>query len=125
MQLLENKWALITGSSRGIGQQIALGLAERKCNIVVHGRDIAHVQHTLELLRPSGVQVHAVAGELATAEGVQAVIDGVGQGPGSVDILYNNAAVQNPWKPLWDITAEDWLPTFQINLFAVIRLCTA
>jgi short-subunit dehydrogenase len=38
MKLLENKWALITGSSRGIGQQIALGLAERKRNISVHAR---------------------------------------------------------------------------------------
>ena len=38
MKLLENKWALVTGASRGVGQQIALGLAERKCNIIVHGR---------------------------------------------------------------------------------------
>jgi short-subunit dehydrogenase len=35
MKQLENKWALITGSSRGIGQQIAIGLAQLKCNIIV------------------------------------------------------------------------------------------
>lgn len=38
MKLLENKWAFVTGSSRGIDQQIALGLARRKFNIIVHGR---------------------------------------------------------------------------------------
>ena len=38
MKLLEGKWALVTGSSRGIGLQVARGLAERKCNLVVHGR---------------------------------------------------------------------------------------
>ena len=37
MRRLENKWALVTGSSRGIGQQIAWGLAERGCNVIVHG----------------------------------------------------------------------------------------
>ncbi len=40
MKLLENKWALVTGSSRGVGQQIALGLAERGCNIIVYERAI-------------------------------------------------------------------------------------
>ncbi|HYF64897.1 MAG TPA: SDR family NAD(P)-dependent oxidoreductase, partial [Herpetosiphonaceae bacterium] len=35
--MLGGKWALVTGSSRGIGQQIALGLAQRGCNVIVHG----------------------------------------------------------------------------------------
>jgi NAD(P)-dependent dehydrogenase (short-subunit alcohol dehydrogenase family) len=125
MQLLEYKWALVTGSSRGVGQQIALGLARRKCNVVVHGRDMEHLQNTLNLLEPLGVDVHAVAGDLATTDGVQAVIDGVRQGPTRADILYNNAAIQNQWKPIWDITLDEWLHSFQINLFAMIALCTA
>ena len=125
MQLLEHKWALVTGSSRGVGQQIVRGLAQRKCNVIVHGRDLEHLQNTLNLLEPLGVNVHAVAGELATAAGVQALIDGVRQGPGHVDILYNNAAIQNPWKPIWDITMDEWLHSFQINLFAMIALCNA
>lgn len=125
MQLLEHKWALVTGSSRGVGQQIARGLAQRKCNVIVHGRDMEHLQNTLNLLEPLGVEVHAVAGDLATAEGVQGIIDGVRQGPGHVDILYNNAAIQNPWKLIWDITMDEWLHSFQINLFAMIALCNA
>jgi NAD(P)-dependent dehydrogenase (short-subunit alcohol dehydrogenase family) len=125
MQLLEHKWALVTGSSRGVGQQIVRGLAQRKCNVIVHGRDMEHLQNTLNLLEPLGVEVHAVAGDLATAAGVQALIDGVRQGPGHVDILYNNAAVQNPWKLVWDTTMDEWLHTFQINLFALIALCNA
>ena len=57
MQLVEEKWALVPGSSRGIGQQIALGLAQRKCNLIVHGRDIDHVQEPITLLESSHVQV--------------------------------------------------------------------
>ena len=125
MRLLEGKWALVTGSSRGIGQQIARGLAGRKCNVVVHGRKPENTAGTLELLKPSGVQVHSVSGDLSGREGIEAVIDGVRSGPGHVDILYNNAGVMCAWKPIWEVTAEEWLDIFQINLLAMIALCNA
>jgi NAD(P)-dependent dehydrogenase (short-subunit alcohol dehydrogenase family) len=125
MKLLTNQWALITGSSRGVGQKIAIGLAERQCNIIVHGRTLANATETLRLLEPFGVQTHAVAGELASPAGVQAIIAAVKAGPNRVDILYNNAAIQNPWKEIWDIPQEDWQLSFQVNLFAMIQLCNA
>lgn len=125
MKLLRGKWALVTGSSRGIGQQIAKGLAERNCNVVVHGRKPENTARTLELLKSSGVQVHSVSGELSHREGIQSVIDGVRSGPGYVDILYNNAGVMSAWKPIWEVTAAEWLAIFQVNLLAVIALCNA
>ena len=125
MILLENKWALVTGSSRGIGRQIAMGLAKHRCNVIVHGRTMEHTVETLQKLKEYPVQTYAVAGDLGTMEGVEAVIQGVRQGPGYVDILYNNAAIQNEFKPIWEITYEEWLHTFQVNLFAVIALCNA
>lgn len=125
MILLENKWALVTGSSRGIGQQIALGLAQRKCNIIVHGRKPENLQKTLELLKEYPVQTYSIFGELSSAEEVNSIIEQTGKAPGAVDILYNNAAIQNPWKSIWEITRQEWLETFQINLFSVIELCNA
>lgn len=125
MKLLENKWALVTGSSRGIGQQIVLGLAKRKCNIIVHGRTLDHTAGTLNKLKEYKIQTYAVSGELDTKEGIESIIQGVKKGPGHVDILYNNAAIQNPWKEIWNITLEDWWHTFQVNLFAMIALCNA
>ncbi len=125
MIFLENKWALVTGSSRGIGRQIALGLAGRKCNVIVHGREAGHAKETLRLLRAAGVRTHSVAGDLETSEGVEAVVRGVRAGPGPVDILYNNAAVQNEWMPVWKIPLEEWRRIFQVNLFAVVALCNA
>ncbi len=125
MKLLENKWALVTGSSRGIGQQIALGLAQRKCNVIVHGRVAGNTAKTLELLKAYPVQTYAVAGELDNAAGVEAIIRGVKAGPGSVDILYNNAAIQNKWQSIWEISLDVWLESFWINLFSMVRLCNA
>jgi NAD(P)-dependent dehydrogenase (short-subunit alcohol dehydrogenase family) len=125
MRLLEGKWALVTGSSRGIGQQIAIGLAGRKCNIIIHGRQAGHTDATLKLLQPYGVKTHVVHGELSSREGIQAVIDGVHGAPGHVDILYNNAAIQGQWKPIWDVTPEEWMAIFQVNLIAMIQLCNA
>jgi NAD(P)-dependent dehydrogenase (short-subunit alcohol dehydrogenase family) len=125
MKLLQNKWALVTGSSRGIGQQIALGLAQRRCNVIVHGRTEVHTAHTLELLKPYDIQTHVVAGELGNAEDVQAIIRAVKEHPGRVDILYNNAAVQSKWTTIWEFTEADWLESFSVNLFSMIALCNA
>jgi len=125
MQMLGGKWALVTGSSRGIGQQIALGLAQRGCNVIVHGRELDHTRPTLDLLAGCPVQTRAVAGDLAAPDGAAAVVAGVREAVGDIDILYNNAAIQGAWTPLWETGAEAWQAIFQVNLFALIELCTA
>jgi len=120
---LEGRWALITGSSRGIGQQLAVGLAGHGCNILVHGREASHTTSTIEMLKPFGVQVHALHGDLSFEKGVRSVVEGVSAGPGQVDILYNNAAIMCAWKPIGSFTEKEWLDTFQVNLLAMIALC--
>jgi NAD(P)-dependent dehydrogenase (short-subunit alcohol dehydrogenase family) len=125
MKLLENKWALVTGSSRGIGQQIAVGLAQRKCNVIVHGRMESNTAETVRRLKAYDVQTYVVAGDLESTKNVEAIIQKVKAGPGPVDILYNNAGFQNAWKPIWEITAAEWLQSFQVNLFAMVALCNA
>jgi NAD(P)-dependent dehydrogenase (short-subunit alcohol dehydrogenase family) len=58
-------------------------------------------------------------------EAVDSIVQQVKAGPGSVDILYNNAAIQNRWKTVWDIGWDEWLQTFKVNLFAMVALCNA
>ena len=125
MKQLAGKWALVTGSSRGIGQQIAQGLAEHGCNIVVHARKLSNAEATLALVREKGVEAVAVEGDLASEEGVASVIRAVKAGPAPIDILYNNAAIQNDWKDIWDITIADWQASFQTNVWALVTLCQA
>ncbi len=123
MKLLTNRWALITGSSRGIGRQIALGLADHKCNVILHARKIENLDETLRLLAGTEVEIHCVAGDVGTADGRKELLQGIHSGPGRVDILYNNAAIMSPWKELWKITEEDWRQTFSVNLFGMVELC--
>jgi len=125
MSSLENKWALVTGSSRGIGQQIALGLARERCNVILHARAPEHLRETENLLGSFDIERLSVAGDLESDAGVQAVIEGVGGNPGYVDILYNNAAVQNRWQSVWEIPKSTWAEAFQINVYALVALCHA
>ncbi|MRX73271.1 SDR family NAD(P)-dependent oxidoreductase [Bacillus lacus] len=122
---LSGKWAFVTGSSRGIGQQIAIALAEEGCNIIVHGRKKEHTKATQELLKPFSVDLMIVEGDLATEEGVKNVIRQVQSNEGKVDILYNNAAIQSPSKLIWDFTIEDFSSVLAVNFYSIVLLCQA
>ena len=56
---------------------------------------------------------------------METVIGQVKACPGAVDILYNNAAIQNAWKSIWEIEMSEWLRIFQANLWAMVALCNA
>jgi 3-oxoacyl-[acyl-carrier protein] reductase len=94
---IKGKNALITGSSRGIGQQIAQGLAKLGCNVIVHGRTKESCKRTLELLEKYSVNRYCVYGELSDENQVNQIIKQVQNLNISVDILYNNAAVMTPF----------------------------
>lgn len=125
MGSLTGKWALVTGSSRGIGQQIALGLAQESCNVILHGRKPANLDATRELLAQHEIETSVVAGDLGTDAGVEAVVRGVTAMQAHVDILYNNAAIQNEWQPVWEIPKSVWEEAFQTNVYALVAMCNA
>jgi NAD(P)-dependent dehydrogenase (short-subunit alcohol dehydrogenase family) len=122
---LNRRTALITGSSRGIGQQIAIGLARHDCNVLLHGRTLENCDATGKMLDEYDITVHKVAGELDSAENVTAIVNEIRGMNLTVDILYNNAAVMTPWTPITETPLSDWEKSLQVNLFAVIMLCNA
>lgn len=123
---LEGKNALITGSSRGIGQQIAVGLAKLGCNIIVHGRSMDSCTGTLELLRKYPVETYSVYGELSNEAQVKYLVRQVQGLDITIDILYNNAAIMSPYREdFWGHTWDDWTQSFKVNVMAMYSLCVA
>lgn len=123
---LIGKNALITGSSRGIGQQVAQGLAKLGCNIIVHGRTKESCSKTLELLKGYNVKTYCVYGELIDEGQVQQIIAQVKSLNIAVDVLYNNAAIMSPFHTdYWNHSWEDWMSSFKVNVFAMWSLCAA
>lgn len=123
---LKGKNALITGSSRGVGQQLAQGLANLGCNIIVHGRRKESCSKTLELLEKYEVKTYCVYGELSEEKLVAELVKQVKALDIQVDILYNNAAGMTTYREdYWKHNWEDWTDTFKVNVFGLYSLCAA
>ncbi len=123
---LEGRTALVTGSSRGVGQLVAEALAREGARVFVHGRTEAACAATLArvVAASAGRADHVVlSANLAMGADVEALADRV-TALGGVDILYNNAAIMHPWRTqIEDHTLGDWTSSFQVNVFAIVRLC--
>jgi 3-oxoacyl-[acyl-carrier protein] reductase len=121
---IRGKWALVTGASRGIGRQVALGLAQHGCRLVLHSRDLAHTRALCEELVGQGVDVRPVSGELSLTADVDRIVDEALRLSGGIDIVYNNAAVMTPFRQDWlEVPPEDYRLSFEVNVIALARIC--
>ena len=117
---LRGKRAFVTGASRGVGREIARGLADLGCELVLHSRSLEGTREMVQELSAKGVKVRAVAGELADAEERDRVLDEVGP----VDVLYNNAAIGSRFfEDPWEVTAEEMRRVFEVDTVAPILIC--
>ncbi|MBV9407160.1 MAG: SDR family oxidoreductase [Acidobacteriaceae bacterium] len=116
---LEGKLALITGSTAGIGYAIAEALAREEAAVVVNGRTQDRVASAADRLRSAfpSVKIHELPADLGTAHGAQHTIE---QFP-EVDILINNVGIFEP-KPFEQISDEDWIRFFEVNVLSGVRL---
>jgi NAD(P)-dependent dehydrogenase (short-subunit alcohol dehydrogenase family) len=119
MQLnLENRRALVTGSTAGIGFAIARGLAAEGVQVTLTGRSQASVDAALARLKQSlpAVRAGGIAADCATASGAEAVFARVRE----VDILVNNLGIYER-KAFFDIPDADWLRLYETNVLSGIR----
>ncbi|MFT4060216.1 MAG: SDR family oxidoreductase [Legionella sp.] len=116
---LKDKTALVTGSTVGIGFAIAELLAKEGATVIINGRSQERVEHAIEEIQkkiPKAI-LKATVADLGTKEGCDNVIK---QFP-TVDILVNNVGIYDA-KQFTDISDEEWIHFFQVNVMSGVRL---
>jgi NAD(P)-dependent dehydrogenase (short-subunit alcohol dehydrogenase family) len=119
---LNNRRAVVTGSTLGIGFAIAKGLAAAGAKVVINGRSEKSVNAARDRLMTAvpKAQIETVAADLATSEGVAAFVAKVPE----TDILVNNLGIFEP-KPFEEIGDGDWQRFFETNVMSGVRLSRA
>ena len=119
---LNDKLALVSGSTKGIGLAIAIGLAREGARVIVNGRSETSVNEALAKIRRQvpDAKLAGFAGDLASATDTEKLVKHFP----AVDILVNNLGIFEP-KPFEEIPDADWQRFFDVNVLSGVRLSRA
>jgi len=117
---LDDRVALVTGASTGLGQAIAIALAEAGANVACHGNNHAP-DETCQAVNAIGRQSLALTGDLSVRETPQQLSEKTIAHFGQLDILVNNAGTIRR-APATEYSEEDWATVIEVNLSSVFRL---
>lgn len=119
---LENRVALVTGASRGIGKAIALALAHAGCNVIVHyKKEQAAAERVAAAIREIHRTCKVIKADVSFPNHVQRLVDEAEDAFENIDILVNNAGIAES-KPISELTLEDWDHTLRVNLTSAFLL---
>src|SRR3954466_8865415 len=119
MMRLEGKKALVTGSSQGIGEAVAIRFAEEGADVIVNYRTHPEgAKRTVEAVQRFGRKSTAIYADLSKTADVQKLVEESIRELGHLDILVNNAGVEKN-SPFWEVTEEDYDTVLDVNLKGV------
>jgi 3-oxoacyl-[acyl-carrier protein] reductase len=120
---LKGKVAVVTGGTRGIGYCIAEALLAESAKVFVCGRDQSFLKAALEKLRRAGSdRVDGLVADVRSYEDCRKLVHAAAERFGGLDILVNNAGV-GFFKPIDQLSVEEWDTTIQTNLSGVFYCC--
>ena len=121
---VKERWAFITGASRGIGYLTALFMAEKGCNLILHGRTKEHCEKVLQEVKNLGVEAYAFGAELSDLDAVDKMLKEIDALGVRVDIVLNNAGLQIAYRNEYFKTpVADYTESFKINTIAPAMIC--
>lgn len=123
--LLQDRVALITGASRGIGRAIALTFAREGARVAATGRDRARCEPVVAAITAQGGHAQTLTLDVAKDEDVTAAVEHIQATWGRIDILVNNAGIIQFHLPVWETTVEQWDTVMQVNLRGTFLCCRA
>ena len=116
---LQNKVAIVTGGTSGIGRDTAVLFAKEGAKVVVAGRREVEGQETTDLIRAAGGEGIFVQTDVSKTAAVQTLLQKTIDKYGRLDIAFNNAGVEGNWVPIAEQPEDDWDRTIAINLKGV------
>jgi len=120
---LEGKTAIVTGASRGLGQGMAVGLAEAGADVAVVASS-ERIQETAEIVRSLGKKCIPIQADLGSIEPIPGIIDTVLKEFGKIDILVNCAGIILR-APAIEVTEQDWNSVINLNQKTLFFMCQA
>ncbi len=123
---LAGKVALITGGDSGIGRAVAIAYAREGADVAIGYLDEHEdAKETARWVEEAGRKVLLLPGDIAQRQVCLDLVNKTVEAFGRIDILVNNAAFQMSHPTFEEITDEEWLRTFDINITAMFRICQA
>lgn len=119
---LDGRVAIVTGSSKGMGEAIARGLAEFGARVVVSSRDQEAVDRVAAAYRVDGLEATGIACHVGDAADRRRLIEQTVATYGRLDILVNNAAVNPYFGPVEGLSVAAYQKTLDVNLTAALAL---
>ncbi|MDR7381335.1 SDR family NAD(P)-dependent oxidoreductase [Promicromonospora iranensis] len=110
--------ALVTGASRGIGREVALGLARAGLDVALLARDAGRLAAVATEVRAAGVTVVELTADVTDPAAVRAAVGQAEEALGSIDLLVNNAGAIESEHPLWEADPDEWWSVFETNVRA-------
>jgi NAD(P)-dependent dehydrogenase (short-subunit alcohol dehydrogenase family) len=104
---LQNKIALVTGGTTGIGRETAVLFAKHGAKVVISGRREVEGNETIALVRAAGGDGLFVKSDVSKSADVRSLVQKTVEKFGRIDLLFNNAGVEGQWKPITEQTEED------------------
>ncbi len=125
--VLQDKVAVITGASRGLGKAFAMRFADEGAKLLLTTTSMERAEETVKELKAKGAEVAVVKADISVADDTKKIADKVMEEYGRADILVNNAAIwfgirAKPWH-LW--TEEEWDRIFSVNVKGTWMVCKA
>lgn len=112
---LKGRTALITGSSRGLGQAIATGMADAGASVILNGVNAERLEKAASDMRAAGFDVQAACFDVTDEAAVKDAFSAFDKNGVEVDILVNNAGIQFR-KPMLELEVADWQRVIDTNL---------
>ncbi len=122
---LKGKVALITGSTRGIGKEFAMGFAREEADVIINGRNLEKAKGVAKEAEGLGVRSLAIGADMSLSQDVTRMVEEVVHVFGRIDILVNNAGVNPFILEAERIKEEGWDQVLDVNLKGVFLCCQA